>query len=450
MEPLTTASAGGRSRRLKFLSGLVGLALVLGLGVSTVFRAGPHQFGDRTWGSLAHRTDFTVYREAGLAVWNGTNIYEVQNIRGWMFSSLPIFAVFMMPFALVSVFWGALIWYALSVVMVGASARLAARLARQVIPACPVDEFWLMLLAVVLTLPLTMSGITRGQPSLLVMLLVTLTVVCHRQQRDWLAGFCLVGAIAIKVFPGLLIVYFLLKRKFRMLAATAVWAVVLLLVVPSATFGIRGNFNLLRQWYHTVAVSAFDSAAQGARFQQTFDTRIARNQSVKAIVTRWYARCLPTNLQLTERSMTGNHIAMGINLALLAIAAWSCGRGGGRIPEPARTVLQLCTVIPLALFVSPVAWNHYYTVLVIPLTVGAGFALAKADSPSRRIFRWGVGGWVVLSVLSLTAPLNEWGALLGASLLLWLSFVWLLSGQFSLDSNRGVPTDSPRSKSLPI
>jgi len=397
--------------------------LVIGLGANTVYRSGPHRFGDRRWGSKAHRTDFTAYREAGIAVWDGADIYNTRNVRGWMFMSFPVVAVVMAPFAMVNVFWGSLIWYVLSVLMAGASARLSARLARQAIPDCEVSEFWLTVFAVVLMLPVTMSAIVRGQPSLLMMFLLTASVACYLQKRDWLAGFCLMGAIAIKVFPALLIGYFLWKRRFRLLIAMAVWSLVLLLLVPSIVFGVRGNMEFLQKWNRNIAASAYKTDTEGVHFKYTFSGQVPRNQSVKGAVTRLIAQGDYTPSTITA----GNRISLGINLALLLITAWACRKGNG-MPEQPLTALQLCGVIPLMLFVSPVAWNHYYSAMAIPVTVGGALALTKSDTQRQRLFQWGVLGWLVLSVFSLTRRLvYTFDALLLGALLLWGVFVCFLA-----------------------
>ena len=98
------------------------------IGISTVYRAGPHTFGGKPWGSRVHRTDFTVETAAGAAVLNGTDIYEAHNVRGWYYIYPPLYAIVMVPFALMSTFWAALAWYLLSVIFVARASRCVFRL----------------------------------------------------------------------------------------------------------------------------------------------------------------------------------------------------------------------------------------------------------------------------------------------------------------------------------
>ena len=83
-----------------------------------------------------HRTDFTVYSAAGRAVLDGTNIYEAHNVRDWYYMYLPVFSIAMVPFALLNNFWASLLWYILSVAMLGHALYAAARtVLRQIFPA---------------------------------------------------------------------------------------------------------------------------------------------------------------------------------------------------------------------------------------------------------------------------------------------------------------------------
>src|SRR3954447_13950162 len=63
----------------------------------------------------AHRTDFTVFTEAGSAFFDGRDPYRVTNPRGWFYLYPPLLALLVSP---LSVFDGPAqvgVWYALSV-----------------------------------------------------------------------------------------------------------------------------------------------------------------------------------------------------------------------------------------------------------------------------------------------------------------------------------------------
>src|SRR5579871_440554 len=117
---VSSHSSGAGSRlRLRVAVAAAAIVFFLGLGVSTVFRAGPYPVGGsesagksltrwekrmgfsldksgrKVWGSKVHRTDFTVYTAAGQAVRDHTDIYQAHNIRGWNYLYPPPFEVLM-------------------------------------------------------------------------------------------------------------------------------------------------------------------------------------------------------------------------------------------------------------------------------------------------------------------------------------------------------------------
>ena len=186
------------------------LALIVGLGVNTVYRAA-------IW--PIQRTDFTVYQLAGQAVLDGADIYQVRNVRGWAYVSPPPFAILMTPFALLSVFWGALIWYLISVALIIWALVMCVRTVRS---AFSVDGHLLILLIVPIVLLLVwfMSGLTRGQASVLLMWLVLAAFCWHWEGNELRGGACLAGAVLLKVFPIVLLGYFVWSRKWKFLFAT--------------------------------------------------------------------------------------------------------------------------------------------------------------------------------------------------------------------------------------
>ena len=181
---------------------LLGAALVLivALGISTVYRAGPYTIAGKHWGSHVHRYDFTVDTAAGQAVWTGADIYQAHNVRGWYYIYPPLFAILMVPFALVPKLWAALAWYALSVFLVAWTIKMCAAL---VTDALHFDGNPLALYALppLLALFPLMSALARGQTSPVSLWLVTTGLFYGWKRQDWRGGICFAGGILLKVFP---------------------------------------------------------------------------------------------------------------------------------------------------------------------------------------------------------------------------------------------------------
>src|SRR5436190_940496 len=62
-----------------------------------------------------HKTDFTVYTEAGAAMFDGRDPYQVANPRGWKYVYPPLFAIVMAPLHTWDPQFQVILWFAISV-----------------------------------------------------------------------------------------------------------------------------------------------------------------------------------------------------------------------------------------------------------------------------------------------------------------------------------------------
>ena len=77
-----------------------------------------------------HRTDLTVFTEAGAAFFDERDPYEVTNPRGWMYLYPPLFAILMAPLYFLPPQWQGVVWYFLSLAMAWGCFREIVRLVR--------------------------------------------------------------------------------------------------------------------------------------------------------------------------------------------------------------------------------------------------------------------------------------------------------------------------------
>ncbi|GEM_PF-933469 len=403
---------------------LLGFILIIGLGWSTVYRSGPHTFGETTWGSRVHRTDFTVYQAAGRAVVAGTDIYQAHNRRHWYFMYLPLFAIAMVPFARMNAFWGSLLWYIFSLGMMAHALSLSVRVARKSFPDSRIGEFWLYTLTALLVLWPAMSALARGQAAILVSYLVIASAWFSLQERyDW-AGFCLAASIIVKVFPALLLAYFLVLRKLRSVAVTTVFLVLFLWIIPGAVLGMRQNAQFLREWWVTIALPAMrpEQARENIRFSQLINPYIPKNQSLQALLIRELADAAAESPR-PDRERLARRMATVIGILLFLLTIWaSPGRGKDQHDQDA--VLQFCLIIPMMLFVSPVSWMQNYTLLALPLAVALSAASRTTPHPMTWMFRLALIIYFAANLISLALrPFYGHGALLWGAMVLWGAFV---------------------------
>ena len=379
----------------------------------TLFRAGPYGAPGHQWGSPAHRTDFTVYRDAAAAVLHGQDPYAIRNVRGWAYVYPPPFSIVMVPFALLPLPVSVLAWYfvcaGLTVSAVSMSGRLAGagfasdrkRLAILFIPALIVSVWFTV-------------GLTRGQASVLMSWLVIAAIFWEKKGRTAAGAACLAGAVLLKAFALTLLCYYAWRGRWKMVAVTLVAILLGGLVLPSAVFGWRGNLHYIGEWTHEVAGPALGSESSRSHselYDQLLSMERPRNQDLGSVMQR-----------LGEGDQT--RLMVLALAAALALPIWLLGRKANAQSEP----LILGAVVVWMLLVSPVAEDHYFSLYVLP----AAYALAALMGADRWVRRWGYAALTAVGLLNAGAVLDLgrrfeiygavfWGGLLLLFLLLYLA-----------------------------
>jgi len=391
----------------------------------TLFRAGPYGPPGHQWGSPAHRTDFTVYRDAAAAVLHGEDPYSIRNVRGWAYVYPPPYSIAMIPFALLPLPVSVLAWYfvcaGLTVSAVIMSGRLAAagitnerkRLAILFIPALIVSVWFTV-------------GLTRGQASVLMSWLVIAAIFWEKKGKTAAGAACLGGAVLLKAFALTLLCYYAWRHKWKMVAVTLVAILLGGLILPSAVFGWHGNLHYISEWTREVAAPALGSESSRSHselFDQLLSMERPRNQDLGSVM---------------QRLFEGNQTRLMV-LALaaaLGLPIWILGRKADPRSEP----LILGAVVVWMLLVSPVAEDHYFSLYVLPAAY-ALFAAMGASQSARR------AGYVVLAivgllnggaVLDLGRGFEIYGAVFWGGLLLLFLLLYLARWQ-----QRGLSAEKP-------
>ncbi len=402
----------------RLLAGITLLVVVV-LGIHTAYRAGPYDFGGKRWGSAVHHSDFTVYQLAGQAVLKGTDIYEVRNQRGWAYVYPPPFAILMVPFALMSVLAGAVIWYLISLALAAWAVQMCVGMVR--------EEYGLgrntLAVAVVPTFLLGVwiwVGLARGQASVAMLWLVVAAVFWQRKGHQITGAACLAGATLLKAFPLLLLAYFIWRRRWRFVAATMGALVVGAVLLPAAVFGWQKNLSYLREWEQTVAKPAMVTETTRANYylyEQLLSWEKPRNQSLPPVLYR-----LLHWLGVISGETNTWFLVAWIGL-IMAAAIWLAGRR----ERPDRELLVISAVIVWMLLVSPMAEDHYFVILLLPLTVAVAVVIRAADETMRRITVIGLTVFAALNVACVIyRPFELYGAITCASVILFALILLLM------------------------
>jgi alpha-1,2-mannosyltransferase len=301
-----------------------------------------------------HMSDLAVYRTAGRNVLDGKQVYarvppsELRNLgRSYLVFTYPPFAAILaVPLALVGwnvarLAWVPVVYLPLAVTAWFAFRPLLARTGKYAPAALGA------LVGVCMFLWPMLQQLRYGQVDIA---LAALCVADLAAARPWWPRGLLIGlATAIKLMPGLLIIYLLLTGRRKAACVSATMAGICSLIAWALLPGSSAYF-----WTNAL----FNTARLG-RPTQTSD------QSIRAMLLRAYApAAAPTALWLG--------LAAGVAVAGFAAALIAARRD--------NDMAGAAIVGLLAVLVSPVSWIHHIVWIVVAIGVILG--------DGRSTWRW--------------------------------------------------------------
>jgi alpha-1,2-mannosyltransferase len=315
--------------------------------------------------------DLEVYRAGATAFVHGRDIYRAHpRVIPLPFTYPPFAAIFFVPLGLLPDLAARVAMSLLSGAALVFAALAALRVAA---PRWPARSRWTVALGIAAATPLIepiRDTFRLGQVNLLLMAMVLadLTAIVARDRigeppgpdgRRLPRGVLLGLATAVKLTPGIFILYLLVLRRTReaitaivSAAAATVFAAVLM---PSES----AHF-----WRHLV----FDDRRIGSAGS-------VWNQSLRGAVAR----------------LSGSPDRDHLLWLALAVAALTIGLAmAAHLHATGEPLLSLGVAALTGLMVSPISWNHHW-VWFLPLAIAL---IARAVETGRRLDRWVAGAWV--------------------------------------------------------
>jgi alpha-1,2-mannosyltransferase len=363
--------------------------------------------------------DLHVYRTGGLSMLHGTGrhstaLYSTLTNGKLLFTYPPLSAVLAVPLAWLpwraaQIGWMPMIYLPLAVVIWHAFRPLLARAGRYA-PAA----FGGLLTCCTLLTPMRQE-VHYGQID--IFLVALCTVDCLARRTWWPRGALIGLATAIKLVPGVFIIYLLItgRRKAAAVAAVSFAAATGLtwLITPANS-----------AFYWTSAI--FDSRRLGQNAQ-------ADNQSLRGILLRAFFPTPPP-------------AALWIAIALVvAIAGFAAAR---RVWQRGYAVGGVAITGLLAALLSPVAWVHHYCWIIVAIGAIAGDCRSE-----RRVITAIVTGGLFMSVMPIfggylyfTQTIPALPALImeDAFGLAALALIWIMFRITVTDADRGLLPAAPQ------
>jgi hypothetical protein len=222
--------------------------------------------------------------------------------------------------------------------------------------------------------------VVQGQLTLLLLLLVTMTWAAARSGRPWLAGTALGAATAIKIFPGFLFFYYVLRREWKVVMGGLV-TLAAITTLSATVLGVDAHRTYVLDVLPTVAQwrTEWVNASLVGFWYKLFDPVTKAN----AIVPMWRSPAL---------ALAGTFVSVGLLIFLLF---WAIGQAKSQLERDHAFGLAITTI----LLISPITWDFNLVLLFVPLSV------MWVRLPPYGIVRW---SWVVVVVAFFLPPGWVW------------------------------------------
>jgi alpha-1,2-mannosyltransferase len=340
MSPTTADTPSPRQARLQRIATVVAVLVVLlfvgRIALTLITRVSSSE------ADMVSYYDGTQRLRDGLPLYRPDISIQQQNFQ---FIYPPPLAFILMPFpSYQAAWWG---WGIFSIICWLGSLGLILRelwpsIRRRLAP------MWRpLLVAALINFPPVESHLFWGQTQLLLLLLLTISWICLRRRRAGLAGVLLGLAIALKLFPALLIAPLLVQRRWRCITVA--------LATAAGVFAL--SFALVGwdqgYYYLTRVLPEVDRSLSGVSNATTSIGAVLRGATGNSDLSYW--------------------LSLVIRLAVVAAAALAAARVIG---APDQALAIGTTTLALA---PPVVWEHYFVLLYLP------WLELLARTPGRRL-----------------------------------------------------------------
>jgi hypothetical protein len=337
---------------------------------------------------LSGSSDFLAFHRTArhfLETGRITTDYGVQNY-------LPFFVILMIPFALLPAWLACGLFNALSIALLVLCLII---IDTWLLPPHRAGPWARIVLPTLLVLPFITAGLILGQVILLVLFLVTFGWALFEQRRSVPAGLCLSLAALIKAFPAILLLFFLVKRRWAVLAGAALGLAGFGLGGSLAVLGPQKTWNLHKDYFNRVVLGR--SALTTIEAAKARELRY-NNQSLAAVIRRLLrptdAAPRPPHLYVNVANLSPA-LAQAVYLVLAAtglVAAMLLAHNAvDQIPLQ-RLRFEFALFLLLSLILSPLLWVCYLSLALYPLCL-LTFRL-MADGDARRPNRLGLIVWL--------------------------------------------------------
>ena len=344
--------------------------------------------------------DFLAFHKTARSFLHTGQITTEHGVRNY----LPFFVLFMAPFGLLPGWLACALFNLLSI---GLLVVCLVMIDRWLLPVRRGGGLVRIAVPALLALPFITAALVLGQVIIVVLFLLTLGWFLFEQKRDTPAGVCFALAALIKAFPAILILYVLLKRRWRVFGAAVGALVVFGALGPAVALGPQRAWGLHKQYWQRVVVGNSSLAMIEADKHRLLRFN---NESLAVVVRRLLRQTdaapkpPPLYVNVVDWPPAAAQAAyLLLAGATLAGAVFVARRRSDRVPQQ-RLRFEFAMFLLVGLMLSPLVWVRYLTVALYPLCLLT--VKLVEDGDAGRPNRVGLVVWIawIVSIPLLASP----------------------------------------------
>ena len=286
---------------------------------------------------------------------------------------LPIFTLLMTPWSLLPLTVAIVLFTLLSLGLFAATVVMAERLLCGELPKKPRPA---TLVAISLILPYLHSCVTLGQLGLVLLFLMVAALAALQRRKDVLAGGLLGLAMLLKILPGALLVFCLLRGRFQAALSGFVLAAFVGLALPAAVLGIDRTITLHREYFQR----AVEEGGAAATLLHGKPIKAKYNNNAAALVLRRWLSPVDSNpgddppIFVNVANFPRPVIATIYGMLFVLVLGTSVWFSTPRLRAwvragPADDTVLFGAWCGLMLLLSPLVWTHYLVMMYWPVAL---------------------------------------------------------------------------------
>jgi len=334
-----------------------------------------------TWRTHNSSTDFDTYFFAAKRILDNQPLYqEIDGLSPYIYP--PFFACALTPFALIGLLPAAFLWYLFNIALILFSIRVVSSLVFDktgMIKGLDGIKFIPKAIVVGITAAIFLDNLSLLQVNILIFAAVLAGIYLLSKKMALSAAAAFAFAISVKVIPAVFVLYYLVKRQFRVAALITIFVVIFSALVPILALG-SGNASEAFGWWRS---ENFEKSAGNTPSFQMMDTMFnPENQSLTAILSRWMVKndgnviywkkisheypVFLHNINLGLEAPVAIYMGKALTLGIVIITLFACA-GRARRQTTGLANYEHSLIMLTALLTTPILKSQHFTLVIFPL-----------------------------------------------------------------------------------